>query len=229
MGSAAGREAHIDEAEGEHTVQLAFTHLMSVAGVACYHTSVIVDEFEYYFDSLGIMAAPPLWSHLQAQAKKGVAATAIKDYGTCSKSGLAMAHALRPHFAKQTYDLLYKNCNHFSDAALYYLNRSRMEGKLTRLERFATSTDPVSTTLMNNILRAVIQHRTGEPCERDIYVTNPHAKEFSLAQVFAEVDDEEDSSDDEDGEADINISCADLSNIPCLTRDIVPQRTKWRS
>lgn len=211
MGNAADREsAQTDEEDQQHTVKLASTHLMSVAGVACYHTSVIVDDFEYFFDSLGIMVAPPLWSHLQAQAKRGVQ-TEITDCGTCSMNGQSMAEMLRPHFSKSTYDLLYKNCNHFSDAALYCLNRTRLEGRFTRMERFARSTDPISTSLMNNILKTVIEHRTGEACERDLYVTNPAAKDFSLEQVFEDLEEAE-SSDDEDGEY------SRFTPIPCMSR-----------
>lgn len=213
MGNAADRESHEEEEEeGQHTVKLASTHLMSVAGVACYHTSVIVDDFEYFFDSLGVMVAPPLWSHLQAQHKRGVQ-TEITDYGTSSMSGPGMAETLRAHFSKSSYDLLYKNCNHFSDAALYCLNRSRLEGKFTRMERFARSTDPISTTLMNNILKAVIEHRTGETCERDLYVTNPAAKDFSLQEVFDDLEELQAEDSDVDDDAEVG-----FSTIPCMSR-----------
>jgi len=208
-----------DAGEQEHTVKLAATHLMSVAGVACFHTSVIVDDFEYFFDSLGIMVAPPLWSHLQAQAKRGVQ-TEVIDFGTSSMTGLSMAEALRPHFTKSSYDLLYKNCNHFSDAALYCLNRSRLEGRMTRMERFAKSTDPISTTLMNNLFKSLIERRTGEPCDRDIYVTNPLAKDFSLEQVFADLEEEEESEEEDE---EYYVGCAKIGAPPCFNRDVGPQ------
>lgn len=44
-------------------VQLAVTEIFCILGVPAYHSSVILDGLEYYFDADGITSAPPFWSH----------------------------------------------------------------------------------------------------------------------------------------------------------------------
>lgn len=218
MGSTVTRDVTLDEEiDGDqHEVKLAVTCFMRVAGMECYHTSVIVDDHEYFFDSLGIMVAPPLWSHLQAGAKT-TAHLEVLDYGTSSVSGRAMAETLRPYFFKDSYDLLYKNCNHFSDLALYALNKSRLEGRISRTERFLTCTEPLSTNLMNKLFQALIERRTGEPYEAEVYTTNPNAVDFDTDQVIRDLDDmDEDSSEDEDA---YYIGCHAIRKAPCCQRN----------
>ena len=75
-----------------HDVRLAVTEILTLAGATAYHSSVIVDNREYYFDSVGIMIAPPLWSHLVGQAKHpGNMKTEVIDIGRSSNGGKAMA------------------------------------------------------------------------------------------------------------------------------------------
>ena len=40
-----------------------------------------------------------------------------------------MLSALRPHFQGGSYDLLRKNCNSFSDCAVFYLLRQRIDAR----------------------------------------------------------------------------------------------------
>lgn len=213
-------ETDAEDGEREYEVKLAATCFMAVGGVECFHTSIIVDDNEYFFDSLGIMVAPPLWSHLQAQAK-GAPQLETIDYGTTTLSGKGMAEALRPHFGKNSYDLLYKNCNHFSDCALYCLNGSRLTGRINRIERMLACTSPVSTNLMNSMFRYLIERRTGEPCESDIYVTNPLAKDFLTAEVIEELDEANaDSEEEDDDDGTIVIGCARITPPPCCSRAV---------
>ena len=51
-------------------------------------------------------------------------------------------------FSKGTYDVFYKNCNTFTDAALYYLTKTRMPGCYNRIERMVTATKPISIGLL---------------------------------------------------------------------------------
>lgn len=225
MGNAVDTEAQTEtDASGEgeekeYEVKLAATCFMAVGGVECFHTSIIVDDNEYFFDSLGIMVAPPLWSHLQAQAK-GAPQLEVFDYGTTTLTGKAMAEALRPYFFKNSYDLLYKNCNHFSDCALYCLNGSRLTGRINRIERMLACTSPVSTNLMNSMFRYLIERRTGEPCETDIYVTNPQAKDFTTDQVIEELDAYDESEEEDDDDGAIVIGCARITPPPCCSRGV---------
>lgn len=220
MGNAA---LHLSDDQGSedgamHEVKLAATGFLTVAGVTAYHTSIIVDKEEYLFDSLGIMVAPPLWSHLAGHSKgKGAAdelQTEVLSLGRTALGGRAMAEILRPHFMKGTYDILYKNCNHFTDCALYVLLYQRLPGKYSRGERLVTATDPVSTGIMNRVFRSFIERNTGKPCEVDIYVTNPLAEDFDSQEVIDVLDEEEEEDDDTDDEG-YRVGCTKLSPPPC--------------
>jgi len=171
-----------------HEVRLAATAILSVAGMTGYHTSVIIDDREYFFDSLGIMAAPPLASHLVGQAKSVEVKTDVVDIGRSAVSGNALVQALHPYFEKGSYDLFFKNCNSFSDAALYFLTKTRLTGCYNRIERFITATSPVSTDLLNRLFRAFMERKTGSRCDDDIYVTNPEAEEFSVDDIISGLD-----------------------------------------
>lgn len=200
MGNAEGQ---LDDAAATHEVKLAATGFLTVAGVTAYHTSVIVDDMEYLFDSMGIMSAPPLWSHAPPESKKQRDGdddhdrqTEVLPMGTSVLSGLEMAKVLHPHFRKGTYDVLYKNCNHFTDCALAALLMIRLPGKYSRGERFITATDPISTGLMNRAFKMFIERKTGNPCDANIYQTNPLAEDFSVREVIDRLD-EADEEDEE--------------------------------
>mmetsp|Transcript_45534 Transcript_45534/g.90217 ORF Transcript_45534/g.90217 Transcript_45534/m.90217 type:complete len:247 (-) Transcript_45534:30-770(-) len=169
-----------------HEVRLAATEILNVAGMSGYHTSVILDDREYFFDSLGIMAAPPLSSHLAGQDLQVCAGrTTVVDIGRSACSGNALVQALHPHFERGSYDIFFKNCNTFSDVALYFLTRQRLTGCYNRIERMITATSPVSTGLLNRLFRAFLESKTGLPCEDDVYVTNPEAEDFSVDDLIA--------------------------------------------
>lgn len=199
-------------------VKFAATGFLAVAGVTVYHTSVILDNHEYYFDSLGIVVAPPLWSHLVGQAKRGgELQTEVIDIGISPLSGKDLTDALQPYFNKGSYDLLYKNCNHFTDCALHFLTRNRLEGRFGRMERLLRCTDPISTNIMNKIFRAVYERKTGEPCDVDIYTTNPLAEDFTVDDVINSLEEDSESDDDEDV---YQIGCAKIRAPPCCSRDM---------
>mmetsp|Transcript_130038 Transcript_130038/g.236195 ORF Transcript_130038/g.236195 Transcript_130038/m.236195 type:complete len:328 (+) Transcript_130038:2-985(+) len=108
-----------------------------------------------------------------------------------------MAKTLRQHFMKDTYDILYKNCNHFTDCALHLLLAMRLPGKYSRGERFLTATDPVSTGIMNRAFKAFMAKKTGVPCEINIYETNPLAADFSVQKVITALDEEQEEEEQE--------------------------------
>jgi len=195
-----GRRRRGSRGRPSYQVRVAATEILHVAGLTAYHTSVIIGDCEYFFDSLGVMAAPPLWSHLVRQNTKRPKhiRTEVTDIGKTTKRGKDMAEALRPFFDKGTYDLFYKNCNHFTDCALWFLMNSRLGSQYTRPERLMVSTDPLSTHLMNRIFKAFVEKNTGEECNVDLYVTNPQAEDFNIDEVMASIDDLTDS-DQSDG------------------------------
>mmetsp|Transcript_67301 Transcript_67301/g.186478 ORF Transcript_67301/g.186478 Transcript_67301/m.186478 type:complete len:206 (-) Transcript_67301:81-698(-) len=185
-----------------HEVRLAATEILSVAGMCGYHTSVIIDDREYFFDSLGIMAAPPLTSHAVSHGRRAEVKTDIIEIGRSTCSGNVLVQALHPFFERGSYDIFFKNCNSFSDAALYFLTRTRLTGCYNRLERFIAATSPVSTGLLNKLFRAFLERKTGKPCEEDIYVMNPEASDFSVERVIACLDEGLCDSESEDSGCD---------------------------
>mmetsp|Transcript_37097 Transcript_37097/g.57516 ORF Transcript_37097/g.57516 Transcript_37097/m.57516 type:complete len:233 (+) Transcript_37097:64-762(+) len=223
MGNTTLRDTNVEsgEAEGSHRVKLAATCFMSVAGVKCYHTSIILNNHEYWFDSLGIELGPAMWSHLVGKAKrKTELETEVIDFGFTSISGIAMYEALSPYFPRDHYDLLYKNCNHFTDCALYYLTGNRSEARFNRAESIMTSTDPISVTFMNKLARTLIERKTGEPCETDVYVRNPNTEDFSVEEVLEALDAEEREDDEEDDSEDeeVEYGCAKMHYAPPCMR-----------
>merc|ERR1712226_1543307 len=86
------------------------------------HSSVVIDKMEYAFCGGGIVMTHGPVSHDRFLGKPEVI-----DMGYTRKSGHQMVQALRRDFAPGSYDLLRKNCNTFSDCALFYLVGKRMD------------------------------------------------------------------------------------------------------
>eukprot|EP00929_Paragymnodinium_shiwhaense_P119398 TRINITY_DN91297_c0_g1_i1.p1 TRINITY_DN91297_c0_g1~~TRINITY_DN91297_c0_g1_i1.p1 ORF type:complete len:248 (-),score=48.34 TRINITY_DN91297_c0_g1_i1:578-1252(-) len=186
--------------QGAHTVKLVVTEILRVAGQSGYHTSVVVDDKEYFFDSVGIMIAPPMWSHLMGrqhapEQQEDTHRTEVIEFESSHSNGKSMVEALRPYFQKGTYDIFYKNCNHFTDAALYYLTKRRLTAQYNRIERMITATNPVSTSMLNMFFRAYIENATGNDCAVDVYVPNPRAEGFQIDDVLAVLDENDEDSE----------------------------------
>lgn len=175
-----------------HSVKLGVTEIMNIGGMTAYHSSVIVDDAEYYFDSLGIMPAPILFSHSSGQQRQSMK-TDVIDIGRTHKSGRALLRYLNPFFQKGTYDILLKNCNSFSDVALFYLTGARLEARYSRMERMMCATTPVSTSVLNRLFRSYMEHSTGKACEVDVYVANPRAQEFSPDDIISYIGENDDA------------------------------------
>ncbi|CAE7754472.1 unnamed protein product [Symbiodinium sp. CCMP2456] len=93
-----------------HEVSLAATEIIRVAGMSGYHTSVIVDNLEYFFDAIGILQAAPLFSHNLNEAKNpGGSKTVVTFIGYSHFDGRAMVEALHEFFERGSYDVFYKN------------------------------------------------------------------------------------------------------------------------
>lgn len=133
-----------DSVSMSHKVQLAVSALGGVPGATAYHSSVLVDGEEFSFSAGGISRAAGPASHRQAPGKPR-----ILEMGTSAQSGVQLMAVLGPHFEPGTYDLLRKNCNSFSDCALYYLVKQRISNEYRALERFGGQ--------MPALLRAVSQ------------------------------------------------------------------------
>jgi len=173
-------------------VQVAATPILEVAGMVAYHTSIILGSREYYFDIDGITAAPALWSHVAGPGACGIDFAGNTEVVTAGRSVLGEA-ALLQHlgnfFLQGSYDVLLKNCNSFTDSALYLLTRTRLNSRYTRLERFIAGTRPVSTMIIAAMLRNSMSpgemQTIGLPQE---YEPNPSCAGFSIENIIKHCD-----------------------------------------
>ncbi|CAL1146876.1 unnamed protein product, partial [Cladocopium goreaui] len=94
-----------------HKVELVFSPLANMQGLLGYHSSVLIDGEEYYFTPSGIRCYPKLSSHKRMSVER-------VEVGKSVLGGTALLDALSKHFQPRTYDLLRKNCNNFTAAAL---------------------------------------------------------------------------------------------------------------
>merc|ERR1719454_416878 len=94
--------------------------------------------------------------------------------GLTSLEGKEMAKALKPFFEAGSYDLLKKNCNSFSDCALFYLLDIRLDQSYRGLEQIGDHAD--------RNMGLVQQISGGE------YTPNRHSARFNLEQVIKQID-----------------------------------------
>lgn len=156
-------------------VELAATELFSVKVFTAYHTSVLVNGEEFFFSDSGIFTDRQLNSHQQKPSER-------IPLGYSEKTGSQLLQALRPHFRPGTYDLVRKNCNSFSDSAVFFLLGTRLERRFTALERLGQA----NTDMLSQVTKGM-------------YMPNAAAENFSVETVLSaldkfETDREEDES-----------------------------------
>jgi len=150
--------------QGKYSVQIAASVLFGIPPFAnAYHTSIVVQGEEYFFSDSGICYDDKLISHSGNTPE-------IIEVGRTDHSGTELWWALQSHFRPGTYDLLRKNCNSFSDAALFFLTRARLETKYSALERMGTTSPALVGTVTNGM-----------------YVPNPIAENFNIEDVIEAV------------------------------------------
>merc|ERR1712187_233920 len=86
------------------------------------------------FGDNGVGVYVPLMSHARICEQNG-RVTDVCDMGFTEVAPWQMYQALSPYFGPGTYDLIRKNCNCFSDCALFYLLGDRLEYKYRAVER----------------------------------------------------------------------------------------------
>jgi hypothetical protein len=147
-----------------NVVELAASKLFSIPALAsAYHTSVLVNGEEFFFSDSGIFSDRALSSHAGMELER-------KVMGTSKWTGSQLLRVLSPHFKPGTYDLLRKNCNAFSDCALYFLLQERLEGRFSALERLGQS----NTSLVQSFTKGA-------------YSPNPVAENFKVSEVIAAI------------------------------------------
>lgn len=150
---------------GRHRIELTASVLFGLPMLAsAYHTSVLVDGEEFFFSDSGIFRDHMLVSHEGKPTER-------LELGYSDHSGLQLQMALDKHFKAGTYDLLRKNCNSFSDCALYFLLKQRLKGKYTILERLGSS----GPQLVGQV--------TG-----GTYAPNPISASFNVEEVIKEIE-----------------------------------------
>mmetsp|Transcript_100920 Transcript_100920/g.301067 ORF Transcript_100920/g.301067 Transcript_100920/m.301067 type:complete len:244 (-) Transcript_100920:55-786(-) len=159
------------KAAPKNKVELAVSPLGGIPGATAYHSSIVVNGEEFSFSDAGITAAQNLLSHKNPQMPNNV--PQVFDMGMSTYSGSQLRAALERHFLPGTYDLLKKNCNSFSDAALFYLLHKRIDKKYRSLEQLGASA------------AGLVQSASGGQ-----YTPNPKAQDFDLEKLIVEIDPE---------------------------------------
>jgi hypothetical protein len=143
-------------------VHLLTSELGGVPGFKAYHSSITLGSTEYSFSPDGIATSSSVESH-------GDRAVLWTDMGSTTMSGEALRERLQPHFQQGSYDLLRKNCNAFSDAALVVLVDKRLTDSYKHLEK-------LGARHLHVVARIV-----GE------YVPNPEADCFDLEKLCSDL------------------------------------------
>lgn len=108
-----------------------------------HHTSVSIGNLEYSFGPLGITRSPPFQSHACFSGP-----LQVTDVGKTDLSGDWLLKTLSQHFKDGTYDLLRKNCNSFSDCALFFLLGKRLDEKYRALEEIGVGAEQMGVVRM---------------------------------------------------------------------------------
>ncbi|CAE8637024.1 unnamed protein product, partial [Polarella glacialis] len=123
-----------------YKVQLAVTALSpstSILGLpVAYHSSIVINNEEYSFSRAGLVRCRHCLSHKHLHGP-----SLLLDMGESALSAGAMVKELRSHFRENTYDLLLKNCNHFSDCALFFLLGQRLPEQYKAAEQLGASVE----------------------------------------------------------------------------------------
>lgn len=137
-------------------VELVISELGGVPGCKAYHSSILLGGTEYFFDDQGIVSSASLVSHESRPVQR-------LSMGLTKVLGSEMQEQLAPHFRAGDYDLLRKNCNSFSDAALHVLLDQRLDARYRQLEKVGTRFPHLVARLSSGA-----------------YVANPRADGFDL-------------------------------------------------
>jgi len=165
-----------------YEVELAVSPLAGLKGAAGYHSSILIQGEEYFFSPMGIIHSPHISSHKKNPAMERI------FIGLSRYSGSDLVEFFDHHFPPGHYDLLRKNCNCFSDAAMYFLCEQRLNRKYGYVERFGKFADDHA---------GIIQSISGGE-----YLPNPQAVGFDLEGLIKEIDAERPAFDETVGDDD---------------------------
>lgn len=137
MGGSKSKEEYVPPATGSNEVYLIASKMgpPGMMGFQAYHTSIEINGQELFFDQAGIMSSSNRLSHQPQGDPNSRYDTSATLIGMTDKNGDTVLRDLRQHFQPNTYDLLKKNCNSFSDCALWYTCKIRLHSDYRSLER----------------------------------------------------------------------------------------------
>lgn len=157
------------EPQPQNKVQIAVSVLAGIPGATAYHSSILVNGEEFSFSDAGISTTSDLGSHRNPQTPNST--PQVLDMGMSKYTGSQLTAALERHFLPGTYDMLKKNCNSFTDCALFYLMHKRLDRKYRSLEQIGAS-NPSLMQMVSN----------GQ------YKPNPKAENFDVEVLIKDVD-----------------------------------------
>ena len=150
-------------------VVLAVSPIGRLRGVAGYHTSVLVGGRELCFGISGISTFRRQLSHQENPDLQ------LIDVGVSCCSYKEVRRVLRKHFLPGTYDILRKNCNSFTDCALYMMCEQRLAWHFRGLDAIGRTADA------NGVLRSLLPSR---------YRPNPLSVEWQVEDVIEMIESE---------------------------------------
>jgi hypothetical protein len=147
-------------------VELLVSPIAELHGVAGYHTSVLVAGTEYCYGVMGIAQSPTISSHKKRGKMQRI------FVGSSPYSGKDLVLVLEEYFPPGHYDLLRKNCNAFTDCALFFLCGQRLSWRFRNMDQIGLFADNFG--LVQSI-------SAGE------YNPNPDALEFDIEDVILQL------------------------------------------
>jgi hypothetical protein len=157
------------------TVEVASSALAGLKGAAGYHTSIVLAGEEYVFTPLGILRYDTIMSHRKNPEMQ------VQYIGLTRFNGADLLECMDPYFPPDHYDLLRKNCNSFSDCALYFLCEQRLDPAFRTMEQIGKFAD-------DHV--GFLQSLSGGE-----YNPNIHSLAFDVEKVIREIDAERETCD----------------------------------
>merc|ERR1719343_1216242 len=161
-------------------VQLVATPLgFGVSSCEAFHTSIVISGVEYAFSDVGVQRSPCSYRSHQHLPKHPALTKVMLMW--VARSEADVMKALGKFFQPGTYDLLRKNCNSWSDCALYYLLGQRLDVHFRKIEGYAHKVDKHV---------GIVQFFAGyEPNPNaDVFVKDDileHAQDLTKREIFA--------------------------------------------
>jgi len=132
-----------------------------------YHTSIALGETEYCFTQRGVVAMPCFQSHARVKGPSQVFEMGVTDI-----SAERLVAIMEQFFEPGSYDILRKNCNSFTDCALFLLLGERLQEEFREVDRLGLSADRLG------LIRLITM------CD---YTPNPLAQDFDTDLVLQAV------------------------------------------